>query len=475
MPTAADAFAALAAIGAVHVAGPLTGTLVRVALIEEPAALAALPRGSLAVLTRHASAETTGYRLDLALRRAGDAGLVAVILHGADELPPTALRLAERASLALLVIPVDVDGAEALLAADRALRPGPESAFARVLAAHAAIERLADASAEAVLDATSRATDLGLVLSEAGGEAHVSLERLQPTDAAAAVVLRLARDAVSRARRREQRRSELRTRSRGHLLAELLTGSAESSLIVAERARANGLKVDGWHRVARLALAGSVGDDPLALEERIDDASRIASRVIGGSPGWTTIVSELALVLAYVDPHDAEPPQSIAVPTLLRVLAAVREALPAATVQLGLGGVHVGAHGLRTSASEARSALESARAAGRDNELVAYDATGIRRMLVEWLASDAARESVRELLAPLDALGPERSRELVRTLGAYLDERGSLLRSGRLLHLHPNAVAYRMRQITSHVRSDLTDADERLALQLACRARLLER
>ena len=144
------------------------------------------------------------------------------------------------------------------------------------------------------------------------------------------------------------------------------------------------------------------------------------------------------------------------------------------TPYLGLGAVHVGVPGIRTSASEARSALEAARAAGRDSEVIAYDATGIRRMLVEWLASDTARQSVRELLAPLDELGPERSREMVRTLGAYLDERGSLLRAGRTLHLHPNAVAYRMRQISARI-GELTDADQRLAFQLACRARLLAR
>ena len=39
------------------------------------------------------------------------------------ELQPTALRLAERAGLAVIVLPASVDGAEALLAADRALRP----------------------------------------------------------------------------------------------------------------------------------------------------------------------------------------------------------------------------------------------------------------------------------------------------------------------------------------------------------------
>jgi sugar diacid utilization regulator len=326
-----------------------------------------------------------------------------------------------------------------------------------------------------VLDAAGRAAGIVLRLDDAGDESRVVLGALQAGDPAAAVVQRLAADAVGRVRRRERRRAELRSRSRAQLLAELLTGTAERSAVVAERARAYGLKVDGWHRVARLELVAPLDDDPLAVEERMDDAGRIAARVLGGNPSWTTSVIDLGLVLSYVDAHDAEPPASIAVPALERLLAALRGALPSASPYLGLGGVHVGVLGMRASASEARSALEAGRAAGRAGEIVAYDATGIRRMLVEWLASDTARQSVRELLAPLDELGPERSREMVRTLGSYLDERGSLLRAGRALHLHPNAVAYRMRQITARIDCDLTDADQRLALQLACRARLLAR
>ena len=71
------------------------------------------------------------------------------------------------------------------------------------------------------------------------------------------MVQRLAGDAVARVRRTERRREELRSRSRAQLLVELLTGTAERSSLVAERARARGLPVDGWHRVARLELAGA--------------------------------------------------------------------------------------------------------------------------------------------------------------------------------------------------------------------------
>ncbi len=78
------------------------------------------------------------------------------------------------------------------------------------------------------------------------------------------------------------------------------------------------------------------------------------------------------------------------------------------------------------------------------------------------------------LLAPLDRLGPPRARTAVDTLQVYLDERGSLVAAGRRLHLHPNAVGYRMRRIREQLDIDLEDPEQRLALQLACRARLID-
>lgn len=57
----------------------------------------------------------------------------------------------------------------------------------------------------------------------------------------------------------------------------------------------------------------------------------------------------------------------------------------------------------------------------------------------------------------------------------YLDERGSLKRAGAALHLHPNAVAYRIRRIVATLGADLDDPEQRLSLQLACRAWALAR
>nr|WP_276582135.1 helix-turn-helix domain-containing protein [Cellulomonas sp. RIT-PI-Y] len=80
-----------------------------------------------------------------------------------------------------------------------------------------------------------------------------------------------------------------------------------------------------------------------------------------------------------------------------------------------------------------------------------------------------------ELLAPIDALDPARAGTAVRTLTAYLDHQCSPKHTGAALHLHPNAVTYRIQRITERLGVDLADPDVRLGLHLACRMRgLLE-
>jgi DNA-binding PucR family transcriptional regulator len=94
-------------------------------------------------------------------------------------------------------------------------------------------------------------------------------------------------------------------------------------------------------------------------------------------------------------------------------------------------------------------------------------------MLMEWYASDTVRASVRDQLAPLEKLGAARADTAIRTLAVYLDEQGSIIKTAQKLHLHRNAVTNRLRAITELLDVDLTDPDQRLVLQLACRARLL--
>ncbi len=141
-------------------------------------------------------------------------------------------------------------------------------------------------------------------------------------------------------------------------------------------------------------------------------------------------------------------------------------------LHVGIGGAHRGATAFRSSAAEARSAASLAATA--PDGIAAFDATGVHALVIGWLAADTSRALLDEVLGPLDRLGAPRGPELVRTLDVYLDARGSLQRVAEALSLHRNAVAYRMRQIRELLADvDLDDPDQRLALQIACRARRL--
>jgi DNA-binding PucR family transcriptional regulator len=71
------------------------------------------------------------------------------------------------------------------------------------------------------------------------------------------------------------------------------------------------------------------------------------------------------------------------------------------------------------------------------------------------------------MLAPLDTLSPPKERQAIQTLQAYLDRQGSLSKTAEALHLHRNAVAYRINRIFSLLDVDRDNPDDLLLLQLA--------
>ena len=142
-----------------------------------------------------------------------------------------------------------------------------------------------------------------------------------------------------------------------------------------------------------------------------------------------------------------------------RVAAAVIERLPVPVV-CGVG----------RDAGEARAALARARASGAWDVPFPFDAADPDGLVRELAGSPAGQASAAGLLAPLVKLGDAKAATAIETLRVYLDCWGSLSRSGAALHLHPNAVAHRMKRIRALLAADLDDPRQRLALQIACRA-----
>jgi sugar diacid utilization regulator len=503
--------------------------VVLVQLAESFTDLDRAPAGSLVILSRLASGGVGDYRLDMALRWGAIHQVAAVAVFSREPWQPTvtARDIAGRAGIALISVPADTEiaglvqsimreigggaeralgraeqGLEAVLAAEKA-GVGPEELRAAVStalgipvefrpwAANAVPGAPDDPAARSAANGGTGARGVGgpdgrgaaeVVAPVVAGETPVGCLAAPGVHGDFGVAVRLVLHAAALAAGRHldlaRRAHEMPVRSRSELLAELLMSETVISEDLLERARALAIPVTGWHVVVRIEADDleESGRDEVQRFELLEAAGQAAVQAAAAT-GGTWYLSRIARAIVLVRVTTSNPgPQAgaRAARSAERALAAIKDRLPSLRFRAGVGAPHEGPTGLRASAAEARGALLAARAALKPAGVAAHDAVGVRRMLMEWYASDTARASVRDQLAPLEKLGPARADTAIRTLAAYLDEQGSIVRTAQKLHLHRNAVANRLRGITELLEMDLDDPDQRLALQLACRARLLD-
>ncbi len=430
------------------------------------------------ILGRVASESATDYRFDMALRWAALGGVGAVAAFAGERWRPplTAIDIAGRAGVALISVPADFELTSLLLTLVAEVGGGPAQALLRAAEGIDAVDRAEQSGAD--LDtlramvagrlgtAVERSSDSGFVAPQAQGDLAV----------AARLVLRAAADAAARIADAERKARELPIRSRAELLAELLISESALNEDMLDRARQLGIPLAGWHIAVRIEAdnLAAVAPDEVARFELLESAGQIALGAAAAA-GGTWYLSRIARAIVLIWMTKSGPGAEAgprAARSAARALEAVVARFPELRPRAGVSTPHEGPLGLRAAAAEARSATIAARAAGKPPGVTAHDAVGVQRMLMEWYASDTARASVRVQLAPLERLGAARCETAVRTLAAFLDEQGSVGRTAQRLHLHRNAVTYRMRRITGLLGVDLDDPDQRLVLQLACRARL---
>jgi sugar diacid utilization regulator len=91
------------------------------------------------------------------------------------------------------------------------------------------------------------------------------------------------------------------------------------------------------------------------------------------------------------------------------------------------------------------------------------------------LLADAefARMLSGQVLAPLRRLRPEQADRMAETLLAWLESADNAGVAARRLHVHPQTVRYRLRQLTELFGERLTDPEARFTLQVALRIRRL--
>jgi sugar diacid utilization regulator len=466
-----------------------------VALIEEVQAVVRAPSHSLVVATQALSRDALGYRLDMLLRRAAarDVSALAVVAD-APRLGRTTVELAGRARVALLRLDPGLGLEEVVAGVQTELTGGLSRLMARAGDCLEAVEsaeraRLPVAALAARvegvlgtrLDVGTPTTDWLSTPLLVDGLRSGALSVPARGDSGD-VILRLLLHCVARAAEHveaeRQRAAEVPVQTRAELLTELLAREPQASRDLLRRARELGIPIDGWHVVARLELenlAQLQPGDEMAAFHRTQLVARIAmesARSRGGT--WNRAGWGSAILLVHSQQAEPDPGlQARVAETAEAVIGRVRARIPAMALRCGIGGVHVGATGLRTSALEARAALAAALAGDRRSPVVRFDSTGLRRVLLQWYALDDARDSVARMLEPLDRLAERKSREAIRTLRAYLDSQCSLSRTAEALGVHRNTVGYRVTRILELLGVDPEDPEQRLMLQLACRAREL--
>lgn len=250
---------------------------------------------------------------------------------------------------------------------------------------------------------------------------------------------------------------ERSARRRTSLLGEVLQGKVTGS--TARSAVDIGWQLDGWHTGIRIGVgqhvdvAGRRNDVVAAF-----DAEGLAPVVVEQDAGWA----------AWTTAH-REPTTQQVQELASRVRQVQRRLVSSLDPYVGVGRVHIGPQGIGRSLGEATDAARLAQARVTQERFLHVDRLGLAQLLLAWTQTDTFQPAARALLEPLRA----QPGELVQTLATYLDNESSVAHTADVLGVHRNTVAARVARIRDVLGVDLADADERLALHLACRTELM--
>ncbi|MBW0088916.1 helix-turn-helix domain-containing protein [Pseudonocardia sp. KRD-184] len=462
-------------------------------LVEQVDQVDDAPTNALVVLERGLAALTADYRFDIVVRRAAarEVAALVVVLPADVRVSLTALALARRAAICVIRLAPEVDLTAAVGTIVRQATDQLSVTVDRARAVSEAIDGRAFGDVDTLLDHVGlllgRTIGLGPrpedddVLAVPAGAADSWLRTTRPDDADAGALLemvlwRIAAE-TTRLSADRARAEQVSRRSAGEVLVQLVAADRPARAAIAPSARRLGIPIDGWHVMTRIEpdnLLEVAGDDVVAYEIR-DDLAALALQAAASMPGTWHVGPDPAAVLLMWTGSDAPCQETHA--RLRRQLDFVIRAMTGRVRGLrlfcGTGSARPGVAGLASSATEARLAVSSARFRRRSNTPVYFDAVGMRATLLEWYGSPTVQQSIDQLFAPVADLAPAKRQAMIDTLCTYLDFQGSAARAAEVLHLHRNAVRYRVQRAFELLGIEEDDADQRLFLHLACRAQRL--
>jgi PucR family transcriptional regulator, purine catabolism regulatory protein len=148
-------------------------------------------------------------------------------------------------------------------------------------------------------------------------------------------------------------------------------------------------------------------------------------------------------------------------------IARLAELFPDTKVVIGVGGACRGPREIHRSYEQAHRTIETLRRIGRAGSVTAFADLGIHRLLLQVPDLAELRSFADDVLGSLSRGERERRTEYLATLACYLRENSSPQRAARLLHVHPNTVAYRVRRIEAITGLSMDRYADRLTTQVA--------
>ncbi|HEU4657546.1 MAG TPA: PucR family transcriptional regulator [Capillimicrobium sp.] len=292
------------------------------------------------------------------------------------------------------------------------------------------------------------------------------LEADRPLDPVADVALAHAAELVALALLRSRQEQELLARERGDLLADLVEGAVTD----AEAARrAQALRLDPLPRHLLPVAAELRGARAPALADwaaiQADVERELSAR---GLPTLAGAARTGAVLLALTALRAPDRRDAAAEAVAAAVRAAVGRRLPGASAAVVAGTPVDWAQ----AGDALRVAAESAPSAGAaDTGVVPVERLEVDRLLWRWRDDPELAAFVERVLGPLIDHDSRRKLQLLPTLEQLLRSGGRKAETARALHLNRQALYHRLARIEELLGVDLEDADERLKLQLAVRAR----
>jgi sugar diacid utilization regulator len=157
-------------------------------------------------------------------------------------------------------------------------------------------------------------------------------------------------------------------------------------------------------------------------------------------------------------------------------LARLAELFPAVKVVIGIGGTCRDPEEIARSYAQAQRTTQTLQRLGRSGvkgtggaggSVSAFGDLGILRLLLQVPELAELRSFAADVLGKLSMHEHEHKSEYLTTLACYFRENNSPQRASRILHVHPNTVAYRVKRIEEITGLRLDNYSDRLIAQVA--------